>query len=53
MSRPGFQKSNGHGPTGAILALLLAGTPAAAQDSGSLALSPFQASLGNAQLSVG
>ena len=49
MRGAGFQKSN----WGAALALVLASSPAMAQDSDSLALSPFQAPLGDAQLSVG
>ena len=53
MSGPGFQKSNALGWGGAVLAWFLAGTPAIAQDGDSLALSPFQAPIGDAQLSVG
>jgi hypothetical protein len=53
MSGAGFPKSNAPGWGGAILALLLAGTPAAAQDGDGLALSPFQVPIGDAQLSVG
>ena len=49
MSRPGFQKSNGT----AALALVLAGVPAMAQAAEGLTLSPFQASVGDAQLTVG
>ncbi len=55
MSRSGFQKSNGRVWGGAGLGLILAGLvpggPAAAQDIP--ALSQFQAAIGNAQLSVG
>ena len=53
MSRPGFQKSNAIGLGAAGLALFLTGTPAAAQDAGNLAIQPFEAPIGNAQLSVG
>jgi hypothetical protein len=53
MSGRGFQKRNAGGFGGAALVLLLAGTPAVAQDGESLSLQPYQASLGDAQLSVG
>jgi hypothetical protein len=53
MSGPEFQISNALGRGGAVLALFLATVPAAAQDSDSLALSPFQAPIGDAELSVG
>ena len=53
MSGLGFQKSNALGWGGAVLAWFLAGTPAMAQDGDSLALSPFQVPIGEAQLSVG
>jgi hypothetical protein len=51
MSGRGFQKSNGAGV--AALFLLLAGGPAAAQDTDNLTLQPFQRDIGHAQLSVG
>ena len=56
MSRLGFQKSNGQAPVGAGLALMLAASawagPAAAQEAGIPALSPFEAPVGDAQLSL-
>jgi hypothetical protein len=51
MSGLGFQIGNY--AAGAALVLLLAGTSVAAQDSDSLALAPYQAAIGDAQLSLG
>jgi hypothetical protein len=47
-----FQNGNAGGIGGAALSLFLAGTPALAQDGG-LSLEPYQASVGDAQLSLG
>ena len=49
MTRRGFQKSNGL----AALTLVLAASPALAQEADSLTLSPFQLPVGDAQLTVG
>ena len=51
MSGPGCQKGNRAG--GVALALLMVASPAAAQDSDNLSLSPVQLSVGDAELSMG